>query len=77
MTRDEFLRALERELALDSGRLREDQVLEGLEGWDSVAALQFIALADEQTGITISGAQIKKSKTINELLSLMGNRLSA
>ena len=77
MKRDEFLRALERELALDSGSLNENQTLKSLEGWDSMAAVQFIALADEQAGITISGDQIDRSRTIGELLSLLGNRLTA
>lgn len=77
MTRSEFLRALEHELALDNGTLNENQALSSLESWDSMAAIQFIALADERIGVAVSGDQIAKSKTINELLSLLGNRLTA
>lgn len=77
MTRVEFLRALERELALDNGCLNENQTLKSVEGWDSMAAVQFMALADEQTGIIVSVDQIARSKTISELLSLLGNRLTA
>jgi len=77
MTRSEFLRALERELALDNGTLNENQALSSLESWDSMAAIQFIALADEQIGVAVSGDQIAKSRTVNELLSLLGNQLTA
>jgi acyl carrier protein len=76
MTRDEFLRALEGELALDSGCLKENQTLKSVKGWDSMAAVQFIALADEQVGVALSGDQIAKSRTISELLSLLGDRLT-
>jgi acyl carrier protein len=77
MTRSEFLRALESELALPAESLKQNQELAGLESWDSMAAVQFIALADEKIGINISGDQIANAKTIDELLSLLGDRLSA
>jgi acyl carrier protein len=76
VTRTEFLRDLERELNVTEGSLTEDQTLAGLEGWDSMAAVQFIALADERTGIVISGDRIAKSRTIGDLLSLVGDGLS-
>jgi acyl carrier protein len=75
-SRSDFLRALERELTLDKGSLNEDQTLASLESWDSMAAVQFIALVDEQIGITVPGDQIAKAKTVSELLSLLGNRLT-
>ena len=77
MNKREFLRALEAELGLADGSLKENQVLAGLENWDSMAAVQFIALADERTGITVSADQIANAKTVNELLSLLGDRLTA
>ncbi len=77
MTKLEFLRAFERELVLKEGSLHENQTLAGLPIWDSMAAIQFIALADEATGITISGDQIAQSKTVDELLSLLGDKLTA
>jgi acyl carrier protein len=76
VTRTEFLCALARELNVTEGSLTEDQTLAGLESWDSMAAVQFIALADERTGIVVSGDRIAKSRTIGDLLSLLGDRLS-
>jgi acyl carrier protein len=77
MTKGEFLRALESELALPAASLNENQVLGDLEGWDSMAAVQFIALADERIGVTISGHQISTAKTVHQLLELLGDRLAA
>ena len=77
MTRSEFLRALEGQLELPAGSLNANQALTDIEGWDSLAAVMFIALADEKVGVTISGNQIANSKTMDELLSLLGDKLSA
>jgi len=70
------VRALEVELGLNEGSLDGNQVLADMEGWDSMAAVQFIALADEKAGVIVSGNQIAKSETMNELLSLLGDRLT-
>jgi acyl carrier protein len=75
MTRGEFLRMLEGELELPEGSLNENQTLAEVDGWDSMAAVLFIALADEKVGVTVSGNQIAGSKTFNELLSLLGDKL--
>ena len=77
MTKREFLHALEGELELPAGSLNESQALSELESWDSMAAVQFIALADEKIGVTISGHQISSVKTIHQLLDLLGDRLAA
>jgi acyl carrier protein len=71
MTKNEFLRALEHELCVPEGSLNEQQELASLEIWDSMAAVQFIALADEAVGIAIPENQIARSKTVGELLSLL------
>jgi len=76
MTKQEFLRALETQLEVPKGSLREDEKLTDLESWDSMAAVLFIALADEKAGLTLSGSQIAGSKTIGDLLSLLGDRLT-
>jgi acyl carrier protein len=76
MPKTEFVRILEGQLGLPQGGLKEDQRLAEVEGWDSMAAVLFVALADEQLGVTIPGAAIAKSKTVRELLSLVGERLS-
>ena len=75
MTKGEFLRALETELEKSEGSVQPDQALTDVEGWDSLAALLFISLADTKFGVIVSGDQIAKAKTVNDLLLLLGDRL--
>jgi hypothetical protein len=77
MTRSEFLRALESQLEVPEGSLNGNDAIRDISAWDSMAGVLFIALADEKLGLTVSGDQISKSKTINDLLSLLGDRLTA
>lgn len=77
MTKPEFLHLFEEQLEIPEGSLNENQRLVDVESWDSLAALLFIALADEKLGVTVAGNDIAKAKTINELLALLGDRLAA
>lgn len=77
MTKREFRRLLEDRLEIPEGSLRDDQTLAEIESWDSMAAVLFIALADEKLGLTIAANDIAKSKTINDLLLLLGDRLAS
>ena len=77
MTKGEFLRALESELEKPDGSVQPHHVLTDVEGWDSLAALLFISLADTKFGVIVSGDQIAKAKTVNDLLLLLGDRLEA
>ena len=76
MTRNEFLRELEEQMELPANSVKENQVLTELESWDSMATVLFIALADERVGVTVSGNQIAKAKTVHDLLSLLGDKLT-
>jgi acyl carrier protein len=77
MTKVEFLRALESQLEVPEGSLNGKQAIRDLSSWDSMAGLLFIALADEKLGVIVSGDQIARSKTIDDLMSLLGDRLTA
>jgi len=77
MTRSEFLRLLEGQMEIAEGSLNENQQLSEIEGWDSLAALLFIALADEKLGTTVGGNDIANSKSVNDLLALLGDRLTS
>lgn len=76
MTKIEFVRELEDQLEMPEGSLKENQSLADLAGWDSMAAVLFIALADEKLGVTLSGDQIARSTTVDELLALLDGRLT-
>ncbi len=63
-------------MEVSEGALQEDQNLSQTEGWDSMASVLFIALADEKLGAVVSGEQIAQAKTVRDLLNLVGDRLT-
>ena len=72
MTRQQFLErfaeVLERKTPLTGA-----ETLIGLEGWGSLAALSFIALADEECGVKVSPKDMLACKTVNDLVGLVGS----
>lgn len=71
MNEKEKLALLEEIMELDEGTLSADDVLDDYAEWDSITALSFIALIDEKFGRTISGADVKKMKTVADVLEEM------
>ena len=55
----------------DTADLHEDTVLVDLDNWDSVAALSIMSMIDEQFGKEMMASDIRKLKTIGELLAVM------
>jgi acyl carrier protein len=76
MTREQFVRELESSLEIPVGTLMQARTLEDPSYWDSMSALTFMALADEKLDITLTGDQIVRCKTVDELLALLGDRLA-
>lgn len=70
MTKQEFLVELEEMLELDSGTLKGDELLSELDGWDSMAAIGFIALVDTVSGIAVAPIELANSKSISDLAAL-------
>lgn len=62
---------LEDMLELDAGSLTPDMNLEDIDEWDSMASLSFIVLMDEEFGKEIKGEDIKKLKTVQDVLDIM------
>jgi len=77
MTTYDFLRALEITLEIDPGSIAGNESLDDVGWWDSMAALTFMAVADEQLQVTISGEQLAKCKSVPDLLGLLGDKLTA
>ena len=63
-------------MEIPEGSLDEKQPLAAVDGWDSMAALLFIALADEKVGVIVSGDKVAQARTVDDLLALLGDRLS-
>ena len=75
MSKSELLRLIEGTLELPSGTLHENKVLTDISTWDSMTAVLFMGVAEEM-GVTISGDQIARSRTVGDFLSLFGDRVT-
>lgn len=73
MSKTEFLKALQQDLALDQ-ELTGTETLDEI-GWDSMSSLSFVALSDSKLGLQISGDQLAGCKTVNDLLAIIGSKL--
>lgn len=71
MTTQEKLEKLEEIMDLEPNTLKETDLLSDYEEWDSVAALSFIAMMDEEFGKAVKGAEIKKFVTFADVLAVM------
>lgn len=65
------LQLLEEMLELDEGTLKEDMLLEDIDEWDSMAALSFIVLLDEEFHKKMTGKEIRAFKTVGDLTAVM------
>jgi acyl carrier protein len=72
MEKSKFLGKLEALMEADAGSLTEQTVLKDTAGWDSMAIMGFIALADEELGMTPDPKAINACKTVADLLKLAG-----
>ena len=72
MPRDEFLKKLDELLELAPGTLHGSERLEELERWDSVALMEFIALADSNGSGSLSPRQLANCNTVDDLLKSAG-----
>ena len=69
MTRNDFLLAMDRVLELPEGSLKGGENLDDLENWNSLAMVEYIALADGN-GSKLSPRQIRDCNTIDDLAQL-------
>lgn len=77
MTRSEFLAELDAMLELDAGTLTGAEALDGIDSWDSLAVISFIALVDERFNTVVAGEDLAKAKTIDDLLALVADFVAA
>ncbi|MGH9559065.1 MAG: acyl carrier protein [Bryobacteraceae bacterium] len=77
MNREQFLRQFEELLEQPSGTLTGAEKLEEVEGWDSVALVSFLALADEHFGRRLAPRDVGKCETVDELYRLASQNSAA
>lgn len=76
MTRQDILDELGQ--MLEAGApLTGREKLKELEGWDSLAAVSFMALADETYGIAIAPRDLAACHSVDDLIALLGIEASS
>jgi acyl carrier protein len=76
MTKKEFYAELESMLEIEAGTIQGNESLSDLSGWDSMAVLSFIALADGTLGEAVSPSAIAACKTVNDLIDLFPGKIA-
>lgn len=75
MTLDEFVSAFAAEFEeTPEDQFKADTEFKTLEEWGSLTALSIISMVDEQMDKTITGADIRASKTIEDLYNLANSK---
>ena len=70
MTQTEKIESLEELFERDSGTITPETSLDTL-AWDSMAMLSLIALVNTQFNRRLPGADLRKMKTIQDILNVM------
>ena len=75
MTLDEFVKAFAAEFdETPEDQFKADTEFKALDEWSSLTALSIIAMVDEQMDKTVTGADIRASKTIEDLFNLANSK---
>lgn len=77
MNKQEFIAEIAEVMEMEDEELRGEDALEDLADWDSMAVMGFIAMVDSNFGTTIKAAKINECKTVNDLVALVEDKLSA
>lgn len=67
---EEIIEALADALDKDAGELAPETELSSL-GWDSMSILSVIAMAKTRFGKTLTGAQIREFKTVQDIIAAL------
>jgi len=62
-------------LEMESGTIEGDEPLNDLPGWDSMAIISFIALADSKLGVLVSPAALASARTVEDLIKLFPGKI--
>jgi acyl carrier protein len=70
LTRQQFLNHLGELLETDAP-LTGAERLQDLEAWDSLAAISFMAMADEECGVKVAPKDLARCATVDDLAALV------
>jgi acyl carrier protein len=78
MLLNEFIEKLESEFEeMPKGTLKPDTDYRSIKGWSSMHALIIIAFIDINFNITLTGADLKSTKTVSDLYNLVQQKKQA
>lgn len=75
MNKAEFINLIEDIMEEDSGTFKGPEMLADF-GWDSIAVMSLIAKVDESLNMTLGPAKIAECKTVDDLVSLVEDKLT-
>jgi acyl carrier protein len=75
MLRTQFYKEIEDILETAPGSIIGSEPLAELAGWDSLAVLSFLALADEKFGTALSATQLADCRTVADLAKLFPDKI--
>jgi len=76
MNKTTFCRRLESMIEIQSNTLSAQSKLTGIRNWDSLAILSFIAFADKEFTLPLTGEDILKCETVADLAALLKGRIT-
>ncbi|MBT9265027.1 acyl carrier protein [Pseudomonas sp. MG-9] len=62
-------------LFIPLAELRGETVLENSDNWDSMARIGIVALVFEQSGVSVSGEEIERVVTVQDLFDLIDRKI--
>jgi acyl carrier protein len=66
----EFLQEVDQILEAEPGTVAPSTQLRSLDGWDSLAIISFIAMADSKLGVSVGVSSLAKCNTVDDLAKL-------
>ena len=72
MTLAEFFSEVAVVSSRPAGSLTGQETLDSLQGWDSLAVLEFMSMADEKLGIQLDPARLATCSRVSDLAILCG-----
>ena len=71
----EFVKKFEEQFDdIDAGTVAADSNFKDLEGWDSMTALSVIAMVDEEFSVKLTGEEIRKSETVQDIFNIVNSK---
>jgi Phosphopantetheine attachment site len=70
MDSKDLLLSLDHLLRLPAGTLAGPEALADIKSWDSLAAIEYIALVDEMFGVDVPPYQARECKRVQDLVDL-------